>query len=155
MVMGMRFYNLPTILVYSFDEYIDYTGEWIEETILWWSVYQWNETTMTFEKVDYPFDLLFHHNNPEEAISYLQLALDIIAPYEARMIAIEKATPDGEQFYDGLSSVKIPLLYLLGLSYELTGDEDNAVKTYYQVWREHPDSAYALMAKAKLELIKP
>jgi hypothetical protein len=44
------------------------------------------------------------------------------------------------------------LLYLLGLAYELTGDEVHAVQTYWTLWREHPESVYARLAKAKLEL---
>jgi hypothetical protein len=41
--------------------------------------------------------------------------------------------------------------YLLGLTYELSGDERKAVETYLQVWRKKPDSPEAWMARAKLE----
>jgi hypothetical protein len=46
------------------------------------------------------------------------------------------------------------LMYLLGLAYELTGDDINAVQTYWKVWHNYSDSAYARLAQAKLELKK-
>jgi hypothetical protein len=45
-------------------------------------------------------------------------------------------------------------LYLLGLAYELAGDEVHAVQTYWKLWRSYPESAYARLAQAKLELRK-
>jgi hypothetical protein len=42
-------------------------------------------------------------------------------------------------------------LYLLGLAYEMAGRETLAAETYWQLQREHPESAYALMAQAKIE----
>ena len=30
------------------------------------------------------------------------------------------------------------LQYLLGLAYELTGDESNAVRLYWQIWHDYP-----------------
>ncbi|MGQ0601973.1 MAG: hypothetical protein ACT4QE_09790, partial [Anaerolineales bacterium] len=42
--------------------------------------------------------------------------------------------------------------YLLGLPYELTGDEREAVQTYLDLWCAYPDSPFTIMARAKLEL---
>jgi hypothetical protein len=42
-------------------------------------------------------------------------------------------------------------LYLLGLAYELAGEVDRAAETYWILWRDHPESPYALMARAKIE----
>jgi hypothetical protein len=42
-------------------------------------------------------------------------------------------------------------LYLQGLSYELSGDETEAVATYLQLWRTYPDSPYFFIICAKLE----
>jgi hypothetical protein len=42
--------------------------------------------------------------------------------------------------------------YLLGLAYELNGDSKNAVQAYWQCWSTHPDSIYARLAQAKLDL---
>jgi len=44
------------------------------------------------------------------------------------------------------------LMYLLGLSYELIGDEGNTAQIYWKVWHNYPDSVYARLAQAKLEL---
>jgi hypothetical protein len=44
-------------------------------------------------------------------------------------------------------------VYILGLTYELTGDENSAIDTYLQLWREYPDSPYTIMARAKLDLV--
>jgi hypothetical protein len=41
--------------------------------------------------------------------------------------------------------------YLLGLAYELSGDDTAAVEAYWQLWQEHAASLYARMAAAKLE----
>jgi hypothetical protein len=43
--------------------------------------------------------------------------------------------------------------YLLALSYELQGDEQEAVNRYYALWTSYPDSLYARMAAAKLKLL--
>jgi hypothetical protein len=43
--------------------------------------------------------------------------------------------------------------YLLGLTYELEGDERNAVQTYLDLWRTYPDSPFTIMARAKLGLV--
>jgi len=43
------------------------------------------------------------------------------------------------------------LLYLQGLSYELSSDEAEAVATYLQLWRTYPNSPYVFIIRAKLE----
>lgn len=43
------------------------------------------------------------------------------------------------------------LLYLQGLSYELSGDEAEAIATYLQLWSTYPDSPYVFIIRAKLE----
>jgi hypothetical protein len=42
-------------------------------------------------------------------------------------------------------------LYLLGLAYELSGDTNQAVQTYLQLWREYPDNPASLIVRHKLE----
>ena len=43
------------------------------------------------------------------------------------------------------------LFYRLGLAYDLAGDAQDAVQTYWQVWQGFPDTPYGLMARAKVE----
>lgn len=45
--------------------------------------------------------------------------------------------------------------YLLGLSYELAGDRENASSVYYELWRAFPDQPYGMMAKEKLQVVTP
>ncbi len=70
---------------------------------------------------------LLVNGQPAQAIPLLQSALE----------TGDQKPPDG--------------YYLLGLAYELTGDEGNAVQAYWQILHEYPDTAYARMAQAKLE----
>jgi hypothetical protein len=46
--------------------------------------------------------------------------------------------------------VKPYMLYLLGLAYERSGDENNAVKTYWQLWHDYPAYPFSLAVQAKL-----
>jgi hypothetical protein len=41
--------------------------------------------------------------------------------------------------------------YLLGLYYELAGNQDDAAQNYLTLWIYYPNSPYAIMAKAKLQ----
>jgi len=42
------------------------------------------------------------------------------------------------------------VLYLLGVTRELIGDNKGAVESYVQLWKEYPDSFYTIMARSKL-----
>lgn len=52
---------------------------------------------------------------------------------------------------DDYLSLCSDLLYLQGLSYELSGDETNAIATYLQLWRTYPSNPYTLIIQAKLQ----
>ena len=41
--------------------------------------------------------------------------------------------------------------YALGLAYELAGDEENALDTYYKIWEEYPDSPFTIMVRLKID----
>jgi hypothetical protein len=45
------------------------------------------------------------------------------------------------------------LYYLLGLAFELMGDDQSAVNAYWQLWRDYPASPYVLMVHAKIKPI--
>ncbi len=53
--------------------------------------------------------------------------------------------PASEQIYAHLT-------YLLALTYELEGDETQAVALYYDIWTNHPDTLWAYLAASRLEL---
>jgi hypothetical protein len=44
------------------------------------------------------------------------------------------------------------ILYMLGLAYELEGSNTRAVQAYWKCWSSYPESIYARLAQAKLEL---
>jgi len=91
---------------------------------------------------------------------------DASYPDESKVIAAEAALL---QEWDPISAIPLlwgitaypdysvdaaRTLYLLGLAYELNGDSTKAVQAYWQCWSAHPDSIYARLAQAKLELRK-
>lgn len=39
---------------------------------------------------------------------------------------------------------------VLGMAYELSGDDKKAVASYWEIWRSYPDSPYAILARLKL-----
>jgi hypothetical protein len=47
------------------------------------------------------------------------------------------------------------ILYLLGLTSELLGEEQAAVDIYLKLWKEYPYSFYTIMARSKLVLDPP
>ncbi len=55
----------------------------------------------------------------------------------------------------GIETVKPYLRYLLGLAYELSGDERNAVDNYWRLQKDYPDSLYSRVAQQKMERIGP
>ena len=59
-----------------------------------------------------------------------------------------------EMRYKGMDTVKPYLLYLMGLTSELVHEQQGAIKAYWQIWNDYPDSLFAIAAKQKLELRK-
>lgn len=53
--------------------------------------------------------------------------------------------PTSQQIYAHLT-------YLVALTYELDGDETQAVELFYDIWANHPDTLWAYLAAARLEL---
>ena len=53
--------------------------------------------------------------------------------------------------YDGVDSIRPYAMYLLGLAYEQSGDSDNAVRAYWQLWHDYPTNPYSIAAQSKLE----
>ena len=58
----------------------------------------------------------------------------------------------GPNYVDGID-IHPYLRYLIGLTYELNGDETQAVEIYWRLWREYPNSPYTTLARSKLELV--
>lgn len=59
-------------------------------------------------------------------------------------------------YYTANYQVELPeTYYLLALAYELSGQEQQAVATYWQLWRDFPDDSFAIMARRKLVPAEP
>ncbi len=120
-----------------------------------WQVYRWEPTESQITVV-------------EESLSAAQLyacgPTSLAHRAEAKLLeeenlreaiplleAVAAAFPGtGEDCYNGYDHAR--LAYLLGLAYEWYGYTEKAVQAYWTTWHDYPDSAYALMARAKLEL---
>jgi len=117
-----------------------------------WESYYWDEVKLEFFEGVAAEDLILNQHRYEEAVKMLNIDLQTIQPYYQQAKA---ASENGyRDFFDTVSITRAHYLYLLGLAYELNGDKTLAIQTYYQLWHEHPDSAYALMARDKLEPVK-
>jgi len=77
-------------------------------------------------------DALFSDGNPQDVISFLQNAL---------------SNPDLSCYDEPCAH----LYYLLGLAYEVMGDEENAIANYWFLWNEFPESSHAIIVQNKLE----
>ena len=112
------------------------------------AIYEWSRLSQNFvlskRLADNPFgenledvsirveEVLFDESNPTEAMSILELLLS-------------EPEPD---YYFHYSRPR--LYYLLGLVYELLGEEQKALDTYLQLWEDYPDSAYIMMIREKI-----
>lgn len=148
----INFDFLPEVHVFNYGEYWygSAADKRIENAYEWTSFY-WDESQRSFFNGVAAEHLILDLNQYRDAIDGLKIALEIIEPYYQRVKADSKG--DHDYFSDTVSPARAHLLYLLGLAYELTGDEVHAAQTYYQVWHDHPDTAYAIMARMKLEPI--
>ena len=45
--------------------------------------------------------------------------------------------------------------YLLGLAYEMSGDDANAVSAYWQLWHDFPYEPFSVLAQSKLQVRVP
>jgi len=100
-----------------------------------WSGYRWDTDHQKFrdDLIEYT---LFVEHDPEKAFK----TAHAIEPFLMS--------------WKGLDEVNYWLpryFYLCGLTYELSGDTQMAAETYWQIWRDFPDSHYAQMARYKLE----
>ncbi|MEW5871127.1 MAG: tetratricopeptide repeat protein [Chloroflexota bacterium] len=102
-----------------------------------WSVYAWQERAGGFSHIDPLERLVFELGRPQEAVPAIQTEL----------AWLKKDLPYGYDY----PAQAARLTYLLGLSYELSGNQNNAVRAYLEVWRQYPETAFALLARARLE----
>ncbi len=106
-------------------------------------VYQGNLTNTQVDRLRSAENLLFVEH--DVAASQKQLLELLSGP-----IFEQKANPDRDP-----DTIRPYIQYLLGLTYELSGDEFNAVRTYWTLWRSYPDNDYTYLAREKLVVSQP
>jgi hypothetical protein len=113
------------------------------------SQYQWHDQHQRFELLQSSADepespsleeLLFVEQNPQAVIDELEPWFKSINP----------ATEDSWESYF-IENTLPYRTYLLGLAYELNGEEQKAVETYYDLWQTYPESPFTIIARYKLE----
>jgi hypothetical protein len=92
--------------------------------------------------------LFFEFRKPEEATLLLMKLLS------GQILEKVSRGSYGSRYERGPERIRPYVMYLLALAYELSGDQSNAVRTYWQLWKDYPANPYSLAARAKLEMIK-
>ncbi len=117
-------------------------------------IYAWNQQHQTFEAPP--------GTSPEyeQALTIQEIRHTLLDMGDGQSaVALLEALLSGEIVErgsdDGLALVRPRLLYMLGLAYELSDRETDAVQTYWQLWQDYPDNPYAQLAKSKLERVNP
>lgn len=104
-----------------------------------WSGYRWDVRDHEF-KEDLLEYTLFVERNPDEAVNLVKAVLPILNKWKSL---------DSARYW-------LPrYMYLCGLTYELSGDEQRAADIYWQLWHDFPESHYARLAEFKLEPMNP
>jgi len=104
-----------------------------------WDGYRWDSKRQTFRDDLFEYTL-FVERDPNKARDLADVVLPILMDWK------------------NLDSVRYWLpryFYLCGLSYELSDNMGEAAQVYWQLWHDFPESSYALLAKYKLEPVKP
>ena len=93
---------------------------------------------------------LFNDKDYSGTIDFIDAFLQS-APPEPKQVSSSGA--DGCTFYPPFF---IPYYrYLRGLAYEQLGEDTQAVKAYYEIWKDYPDNFFGIISKLKLEPITP
>jgi len=126
----------------------------------YWEVYQWNGADEQFEVID-----MYRTNREQQEYQAIQ-GSQLVLSKDGNQAQITESLKQYLSLhtevcaeYDWMCQSRVRnlpwLWYMLGLAYELEGMADQAVKTYWQLWHDYPESPYAIMAQYKLELIQP
>ncbi len=132
---------------------IDYSEIWDDEVYLWQRIYHWEPLTRAFiyEK---EIDL----SDPNPALAWDELAIQLETDLflntdlSKTLLLLEENLSVTPEYCDEICQ---RLYYFLALSYQLSGNEQRAIETYWQLWHDYPDSPYAIMSQAKLGPISP
>jgi len=105
--------------------------------------YHWEDALGQFIKYDAQEEELLLQDNFDGVIRE-------VPPLLSKLTLMPESSP-----YYSKQRESARLTYLLGLAYELSGDQANAVRVYFNLWRSYPDEPYGVMAQDKLEPVSP
>ena len=109
--------------------------------------FRWNQQIEDFETVatDTPY---FLGRSIYDLVAQAKVMLFEEGRIEETAVMLSSYTANYE--------VELPeAYYLLALAFELSGQEQQAVETYWQMWRDFPDDSFAIMARRKLVPAEP
>ncbi len=122
---------------------VNYTG--------WATTYTWDNTQNNLVPSGFVPELQEENVSKAEQALFFDQRPDIAI---AILTEIFKQPIIESGFYDDtiIQPLHSYLQYLLGLAYERSGDQADAVQAYWQLWHDYPASPYSLAAQSKLEL---
>jgi len=106
-----------------------------------WDGYRWNAEKMEFEDDLLEYNLFIAHD-PKKSVEISEMLLLLLNhwknfPHEPVWWSLPHEIPY--------------TYYIIGLSYELSGEQQKAAQIYWQLWHDFPETHYALLARYKLE----
>lgn len=105
-----------------------------------WDGYRWDPIQHAFRDDLLEYNLFVLHD-PEKSLEMVDSVFPLLKEW--------RNIPEA-------STWSLPYTYYIsGLSYELSGNGQKAAQVYWQLWHDYPESPYALMARYKLEPVKP
>lgn len=137
---------------YSIDEQndtLEFQVTYPESTIYPDSItFRWNPVIEDFEVIATSIPYFTGTYSYEAMMQARKLLFEEAKFEEAIALLVGIQTNFGSEYSPEIN-------YLLGLAYELAGQYDRAIETYWQLWHDYPDSSFALMTQRKLELVNP
>lgn len=124
-------------------------------------VYIWDSNMETFVEQTDSFvvaqaeieKLLYTEKDYQEVINYLDKFLQIAPPEPKRIYFCSADIPEGCKY---LPDWYMPYFrYLRGLAYEQLGQNEQAKRSYFELWRDFPKNVFGMVASLKLEPVNP
>src|SRR4030095_4268378 len=103
-----------------------------------WAGYRWDANENEFKDDLLEYDLFILHD-PNEA---LKIANQLL-------LSLDEWPKDYESYLFPYT------YYVVGLTYELSGDQQKAAQVYWEIWHDFPASPFAVLAKYKLVKVEP
>lgn len=119
--------------------------------------YVWDSTQGKLVPTGFSPDLQEQYISQIEQALYVDNDPSKALPLLDKLLA--QKTIENYVYEEGVGIINPPrlrpyLLYLRGLAYELSGDSQDAVGDYWQLWHDYPADPFAVIAQRKLERVQ-